>query len=230
MTKKNQKIDATFGEWLGEKTDEMPRNQLVQSLDAIFEKGPATDESTKVLAKLTNTMEKVMPPIIHYDFLEDRNLGGVWLAVRGKELLAISYEESEEDFLQFLEKLLDGRFQRSSTNVALAKKDVCAYLNNKLELFELAVNLSSMTDFQRKVLNETSRIPRGQIRTYGEIAKLIGHPKAVRAVGQALRRNPVPIVVPCHRVVASNGLGGYSGKMGDARKVHLLKLEGVVFA
>ena len=230
MTKNNQKIDATFGEWLGEKTGEIPRFQLVQALDEFYEAGPTSEESSNALQKLSNVMEKVMPTKVFYDRLEDAKLGEIWLATRGKELVAISYEESEEDFLQFLGKLLNGRFQRSSTEVAWAKMEVRAYLKNAIHLFDLAVNLNSMTEFQQKVLNETSRIPRGQIKTYGEIAKLIGHPKAVRAVGQALRHNPIPIVVPCHRVVAANGLGGYSGKMGDARKVHLLKLEGVVFA
>ncbi len=96
---------------------------------------------------------------------------------------------------------------------------------------ELSVDLSSITPFQRSVLKETSNIPRGQVATYAEIAKRIGKPKAVRAVGQALRRNPIPIAVPCHRVIASDGtLGGYAGKLGDKRKVALLRLEGVVFA
>jgi methylated-DNA-[protein]-cysteine S-methyltransferase len=175
-------------------------------------------------------MEKVLPKKVYYDVLEDTHLGAVWLATRGNTLVAISYEDSEEDFRQFLGKLLEGRFERSSSDVAWAKEDVRDYLMHKLDLFNLRVDLSSITDFQRQVLNETIKIPRGHIRTYGEIAKQIGNPKAVRAVGQALRRNPIPIVVPCHRVVASNGLGGYSGKMGDMRKVHLLKLEGVVFA
>jgi methylated-DNA-[protein]-cysteine S-methyltransferase len=81
------------------------------------------------------------------------------------------------------------------------------------------------------VLEETRRVPRGQVSTYAEIARRIGNPKAVRAVGQALRRNPIPIVVPCHRVVASDGtLGGYGGNLRDQRKLDLLKLEGVSFA
>ncbi|MBN2503327.1 MAG: MGMT family protein, partial [Anaerolineales bacterium] len=72
---------------------------------------------------------------------------------------------------------------------------------------------------------------RGQVATYSEIAKTIGKPKASRAVGQALRRNPIPIVIPCHRVIASDGtLGGYAGVMGDKRKIKLLKLEGVMLA
>lgn len=230
MTKKNKKIDATFGNWLGEEIDEMPRFQLVEALDALYLDGPSIEQINKANSVAKSAVEQLLPAKIYYDVLEDPQLGAVWLATHGKEVVAISYEENESNFLHFLGKLLDGRFERSSQDVAWAKEDVRDYLNNKRQLFDLQVDLSSITDFQRKVLDETSKIPRGQISTYGEIAKRIGQPKAVRAVGQALRRNPIPIVVPCHRVVASNGLGGYSGKMGDARKVHLLKLEGVVFA
>ncbi len=230
MAKKDKKIDATFGEWLGEETGEMPRFHLVRGLDDLYKERPRDADTLQAVKMVKLALENVLPAKVYYDVLEDSHLGAVWLATRGKELVAISYEDSEEDFLRFLGKLLDGRFERSSADVAWAKEDVRNYLNKNLDLFDLQVDLSSITDFQRKVLNETSKIPRGQIRTYGEIAKEIGNPKAARAVGQALRRNPIPIVVPCHRVVASNGLGGYSGKMGDERKVHLLKLEGVVFA
>lgn len=230
MAKKDKQIDATFGEWLGEETGEMPRFHLVRGLDDLYKDGPSVAETSHAKKMVKLAMENVMPAKVYYDVLEDSHLGAVWLATRNRELVAISYEENEEDFLRFLGKLLEGRFRRSSVDVAWVKGDVRDYLNKNIDLFDLQVDLSSITDFQRKVLHETSKIPRGQIRTYGEIAKQIGNPKAVRAVGQALRRNPIPIVVPCHRVVASNGLGGYSGKMGDERKVHLLKLEGVVFA
>ena len=71
------------------------------------------------------------------------------------------------------------------------------------------------TDFQRRVWNACRTIPRGETRTYGAIAQQLGGGHALcRAVGQALRRNPLPIVVPCHRVVAGNGLGGYAGDVG----------------
>ncbi len=84
-----------------------------------------------------------------------------------------------------------------------------------------------MTDFQISVLNATSKIPVGQVRTYKEIAVEIGHPGACRAVGTALRKNPFPITIPCHRVIKSSGEPGkYSGKSG-ARKIKLLRMEGV---
>ena len=82
--------------------------------------------------------------------------------------------------------------------------------------------------FRESVYEATSMIPRGKVTTYGEIAKAIGRPKATRAVGQALGANPRPILVPCHRVVRSDGtLGGYSGTGGVRTKARLLGREGV---
>lgn len=83
------------------------------------------------------------------------------------------------------------------------------------------------TPFQRKVYEAILKIPRGQVRTYGEIARVIGQPRAARAVGQALRRNRWAPTIPCHRVVAGGGrFGGYSARGGVAAKRRLLRREG----
>ena len=85
------------------------------------------------------------------------------------------------------------------------------------------------TTFQIKVWNAIAKIPKGKVRTYKQLAKLIGKPKAARAVANACGQNPYPITIPCHRVIRSNGeLGGYSGKGGTQQKKELLKKEGVV--
>jgi len=90
------------------------------------------------------------------------------------------------------------------------------------------VDLSRVGPFQRRVLEQLRRIPRGEVRTYRAIAEEIGHPGATRAVGTACARNPVPLVIPCHRVVRSDGgLGGYSLRGGVALKRRLLEQEGV---
>ncbi len=87
--------------------------------------------------------------------------------------------------------------------------------------------MSKGTAFQKKVWNEIDKIPRGEVLTYSQIAKNIGHPKAVRAVANACGANPNPIVVPCHRVIRSDGeLGGYSGPGGIKQKRKLLENEG----
>lgn len=86
-------------------------------------------------------------------------------------------------------------------------------------------NSVPLSAFQREVLNATLTIPLGETRTYKWIAEKIGRPKAVRAVGQALRKNPYPLIIPCHRVVKSDGaLGAYAGK-NDGRKASLLNQE-----
>ncbi|MDQ7842533.1 MAG: type II toxin-antitoxin system prevent-host-death family antitoxin [Armatimonadota bacterium] len=94
--------------------------------------------------------------------------------------------------------------------------------------FRGPVDLSLVGPFQRRVLEQLRRIPRGQIRTYRDIARAIGQPGATRAVGTACARNPVPLIIPCHRVVRSDGgLGGYSLRGGPAFKQQLLAREGV---
>jgi O-6-methylguanine DNA methyltransferase len=90
----------------------------------------------------------------------------------------------------------------------------------------LTVDLSTLTPFQQDVLRVTATIPKGEIRTYGWVAREVGHPGAARAVGSALNRNPVPVLVPCHRVGRSDGtLGEYA--FGTSMKRDLLEAEGV---
>jgi len=88
--------------------------------------------------------------------------------------------------------------------------------------------LSLLTAFQRAVLLECARIPKGQVRTYSQVARAIGKPHAARAVGNALAKNPLAPLIPCHRVVRSDGkLGGYSSKGGVNGKRIMLEREGV---
>lgn len=87
------------------------------------------------------------------------------------------------------------------------------------------------TEFQKKVWSALTRIPRGQTITYKELAEHIGLPKAVRAVANAVGKNPLPPHIPCHRVIRSDGrLGGYSGRGGTREKLRLLKNEGLTFS
>ena len=95
-----------------------------------------------------------------------------------------------------------------------------ARLRRKLDDYDL-------TDFQKDVLRAALEIPKGEVRTYKQIAEAVGHPKAYRAVGTALKKNPLAPDIPCHRVIKSNGeLGNYSGVGGTKRKMELLSMEG----
>jgi methylated-DNA-[protein]-cysteine S-methyltransferase len=130
-----------------------------------------------------------------------------------------------------LTKTVGSPVLRSQERVEAVAGQIGQYLDGSRQSFELEVDLSTVTPFQRRVLEAATRVPAGVVATYGEIARRIGKPRAARAVGQALARNPVPIVVPCHRVVAADGsLTGYSGRGGIETKAQLLRLEGAALA
>ena len=109
-----------------------------------------------------------------------------------------------------------------------ALDQISAYVFGRLRAFTIPLDLRLATKFQKKVLDVTAHIPFGRVLTYGGVAERIGKPKAARAVGGALGRNPIGIVVPCHRVVAHNGhLHGFSSHDGIGMKAKLLRHEGV---
>jgi methylated-DNA-[protein]-cysteine S-methyltransferase len=100
------------------------------------------------------------------------------------------------------------------------------YFAGRRQAFDVPIDLSGATPFQRRIYQRLQKIPCGRVVSYGDLADELGEPGAARAVGQAVGANPLPVIVPCHRVVRSDGrLGGYSG--GLHRKVALLSLEGV---
>ena len=105
-----------------------------------------------------------------------------------------------------------------------AENALDSYLSGRIRRFSIPCDLQGLTPFTHAVLKTTCRIPYGEVRSYRWIAEIVGRPKAARAVGNALARNPVPILIPCHRVVRSNGsLGGYA--LGTKWKRMLLKME-----
>lgn len=104
-----------------------------------------------------------------------------------------------------------------------AKRQLCEYFSGIRKNFDLPIRLCG-TDFQRAVWEALTKIPFGETRSYGEIAEEIGNPKACRAAGNAIGKNPLLIVIPCHRVISGNGgIGGFSADMNI--KKYLLKLE-----
>ncbi len=99
---------------------------------------------------------------------------------------------------------------------------------NRIKIVGLRPDLSPFTVFESRVMEKAMEIPQGKVATYGGLARAVGRPKAVRAVGNVMARNPTPIIVPCHRVVRSDlTIGGYAH--GSERKMALLKAEGIVF-
>lgn len=129
--------------------------------------------------------------------------------------------------------ILDSQYSNTplSTNDEIENlaKDIADFFKGEAKQFDLdIIDLAQCLVFQRRVLIAEYGIPRGWISTYSRIAKHLGHPRAVRAVGRALATNPFPIVIPCHRAVSGNGcIGGYQG--GLMMKKKLLELEGIHF-
>ncbi|MFQ5453585.1 MAG: methylated-DNA--[protein]-cysteine S-methyltransferase [Candidatus Zixiibacteriota bacterium] len=106
-----------------------------------------------------------------------------------------------------------------------AETQIKKFIDGKLKKFTLKLDIQGSL-FQKKVLKKVAMIPYGKTMTYGEIAQSVGNPLACRAVGTANAKNKLPLVIPCHRVVASNGLGGFGGGMSLKKK--LLKMEGAL--
>ena len=108
-----------------------------------------------------------------------------------------------------------------------ALQQILEYLSGQRRLFDLPLDLSAVSPFQKKALLKSMEIPFGKVMTYGELAKCLENTAASRAVGGAMARNPLPLVIPCHRVVAADGrLTGYSAAEGIRTKQWLLELEG----
>ena len=154
-------------------------------------------------------------------------VGELYVAVSERGLIALDFGQSERNFVERVQRRTQATLVRSREQCAEALRQVRDYLDGNRTAFDLPLDMSLMTDFQRQVLMVALNIPRGTWLTYGEVAKMIGRPQAARAVGQALGHNPVPIVIPCHRVLGADGaLHGYSGGGGLHMKAWLLQLEG----
>jgi methylated-DNA-[protein]-cysteine S-methyltransferase len=158
-----------------------------------------------------------------YD-VTDSPLGQLLVAVSPRGLCRIAYEPDQERELERLARTFGARVLRTGRPVESARRQLDEYFEGRRRGFELDVDLGPATSFTRDVLAELGRVPYGRTTTYGGLAAEAGRPRAARAVGTVLNRNPVPIVLPCHRVVGASGsLIGYAG--GLERKQALLELE-----
>jgi methylated-DNA-[protein]-cysteine S-methyltransferase len=160
----------------------------------------------------------------------DSPFGRLLVAVTPRGLVRLSYPELDPDGeLQELAAEVSPRILRSAKATESVRRELDEYFEGRRQEFDVAVDFGPMRGFRRRVLEQTARIPFGSVVTYRDVATGAGSPRAVRAAGNALGSNPVPIVVPCHRVVRTGGgLGGYTG--GLDRKQRLLALEGALAA
>ena len=131
--------------------------------------------------------------------------------------------------LDWLSAKLSPRMLEAPARLDDVRRELDEYFEGRRRDFDLPIDWTLTSPFGRRVLKATAAIPFGRVSTYGEMAAKAGNPKASRAAGRALGANPIPIVVPCHRVIGASGrLTGYTG--GLYRKVALLELEGIVLA
>jgi methylated-DNA-[protein]-cysteine S-methyltransferase len=161
-----------------------------------------------------------------YDVFESE-LGPLLAAVTDHGLARITYDPDPERELEALARLAGPRVLRAPRALDETRRELDDYLAGNRTAFDLRLDLRSLTGFTLSVLTELEKVPYGQTATYGELAERAGNPRAARAVGMVMNRNPIPIVLPCHRIVGSSGqLVGYGG--GLERKERLLRLEGAI--
>jgi methylated-DNA-[protein]-cysteine S-methyltransferase len=166
--------------------------------------------------------------------LEDSPVGRLLLAATRRGLARVAYldagdgpgEVGEDDVLTDLSRRLSPRVVRAPARLDATRRELEQFFDGRLTSFETPIDWQlTRPGFTRAVLLATNRIPFGETTTYKGVASSAGRPNAFRAAGSALGSNPLPIVVPCHRVLhAGGGLGGYTG--GLARKRALLTVEG----
>ncbi len=158
----------------------------------------------------------------------DTPVGLVLLAATPRGLVRVVYLDGDDEpaVLAELADTVSPRVLASPRRLDEARRELEQYFAGRRERFELPLDWRLSRGFTRRVLRATARIPYGGVGTYGQVAAAAGSPRGSRAAGNALGANPLPIVVPCHRVLRTGGtLGGYTG--GTERKRLLLKIEGV---
>jgi methylated-DNA-[protein]-cysteine S-methyltransferase len=157
----------------------------------------------------------------------DSPFGPLLLATTPRGLVRVGLpNQDSEAILAELAGRVSPRVIETAKPLDEARRELDLYFAGKLTEFELPLDWQLSRDFRRRALRAISRIPYGQTRSYTQIATSAGNERAVRAAGTACGTNPIPVVVPCHRVLrSSGGLGGYGG--GLAMKEALLELEGV---
>lgn len=159
----------------------------------------------------------------------DSPLGPITLAATPRGLVTVAYEDPRTDtgVLEELARKVSPRVLEAPARLDAARRELDEYFEGRRTDFDLPLDWALTRGFTSKVLQATARIAFGATSTYAEVATEAGSPRAVRAAGNALGANPLPVVVPCHRVLRTGGaIGGYTG--GLERKEYLLRLEGIL--
>jgi methylated-DNA-[protein]-cysteine S-methyltransferase len=176
--------------------------------------------------------DKMMFPSheIYLGELNNTPLGDLRIAASALGLVAVEWVDSQPELFAYLLRLKKSVEQNQKVIHPYAK-ELGEYLKGKRREFTFAIDWSTLKPFQQKAMKAVYAIPYGETQTYADIAIQIGHPNAYRAVGRANATNPMPLVIPCHRVIGTDGkLHGYGGGDGLPTKEWLLKMEGAMIA
>jgi methylated-DNA-[protein]-cysteine S-methyltransferase len=182
---------------------------------------PALDERFRAAAAAANLLD------VAFDVIDDTPIGPLLVGVTDHGVCRISFDPDSEHHLDQLARQFGPRVLRSSKPVERVRRELDEYFEGRREHFDVEPDIRGLPAYNQKVLAELARVEYGRTTTYGTLAALTGNPRAARAVGTVMNRNPIPIVLPCHRVVGASGsLTGYAG--GLHRKEQLLRLEGAL--
>jgi methylated-DNA-[protein]-cysteine S-methyltransferase len=203
-----------------------PRSDLLSALAVRLPADASRDAAARLVARAD---EEGLLDIAYT--IEDSPVGPLLLAATKRGLVELGYEGREQlDF--YLERLagkLSPRVMQAPARLDPVRRELDEYFSGRRTDFDIPLDWSLTTGFTQRVLRATAKIPYGHVSTYREMATKAGNERAVRAAGNALGANPIPIVVPCHRILRTGGsLGGYGG--GLPRKEFLLRLEGALAA
>lgn len=181
----------------------------------------ALDERFRAAAAATGLLDAA------FDVLEDTPIGSLLVGVTDHGVCRIHFDPDPEQELESLARTFGPRVLRAAKPVDRVRTQLDEYFAGRRRAFEIDWDIRRLPEFNRRVLERLARVEYGTTTTYGELAASSGNPRAARAVGLVMNRNPIPIVLPCHRVVGANGkLVGYAG--GLDRKERLLRLEGAI--
>jgi methylated-DNA-[protein]-cysteine S-methyltransferase len=162
-----------------------------------------------------------------YDIVRDTPIGDLLVGVTDHGVCRIQFDPQPALALEALARRFGPRVLRSAKPVDRVRLQLDEYFAGARRAFDVEWDIRFLPEFNRRVLTELAHVEYGTTTTYGELAALAGNARAARAVGTVMNRNPIPIVLPCHRVVGANGsLTGYAG--GLERKERLLRLEGAI--
>ena len=164
---------------------------------------------------------------LFYGSIMTVRLGRIWAAVSKHGLVAVDFGITRARFAAALHRQTKSDPTYAPLRLRKVTRQIGEYLAGRRRHFDLSIDWFSLaSDFQRRSLRAVFSIPYGQTRTYAEIAREIGYPRATRAVGRANATNPMPLVIPCHRVIGSDGrLHGYGGAGGLRTKAWLIAME-----